>query len=68
MEDYVEQQEDTNGFGDEEEFSVPRGGPLYVENLTGPLTSVRLFQSSILQELQVSLILLYITDLFDGFI
>ncbi|KAK9924204.1 hypothetical protein M0R45_032586 [Rubus argutus] len=52
MEDYVEHQEDTNGFGDEEELSVPRGGPLYVENLTGPLTSVRLFQSSILQELQ----------------
>ncbi|XP_050383015.1 snRNA-activating protein complex subunit-like [Argentina anserina] len=50
-EDYAE---DAHIFGDggEEELSVPRGGPLYVENLTGPLTSVPLFLSSILQELQ----------------
>ncbi|KAM5580160.1 snRNA-activating protein complex subunit-like [Rosa sericea] len=49
MEDYVE---DANGSEEVEELTVPRGGPLYVENLTGPLTSVGLFQSSVLQELQ----------------
>ncbi|TQD79561.1 hypothetical protein C1H46_034921 [Malus baccata] len=37
---------------EEEELSVPRGGPIYVPNVVGPLTSVPLFLSSILQELQ----------------
>ncbi|KAM5558788.1 hypothetical protein ABKV19_020462 [Rosa sericea] len=55
MEDYVE---DANGFsGEEEELSVSRDGPVYIETLSGPLTSVGLFQSSILQELQVSFVL-----------
>nr|XP_011468184.1 PREDICTED: snRNA-activating protein complex subunit-like isoform X2 [Fragaria vesca subsp. vesca] len=54
MEDYDEDATGFGGGGEEEEveLTVPRGGPLYVENLTGPLTSVPLFQSSILQELQ----------------
>lgn len=38
-------------------FTVPRGGPLYISNMEGPLTSVPLFQSSILRELQVAIFL-----------
>lgn len=33
---------------EEEELSVLRGGPIYVPNLVGRLTSVPLFQSSII--------------------
>ncbi|GMN27258.1 hypothetical protein TIFTF001_001552 [Ficus carica] len=33
-------------------LSIPRGGPLYVPNLVSPLTSIHLFQSSLLPELQ----------------
>lgn len=58
---------------EEEELSVPRGGPIYVPNVVGPLTSVPLFLSSILQELQVPLVdelfIICITLLFvDGFV
>ncbi|BBG99811.1 snRNA-activating protein complex subunit, partial [Prunus dulcis] len=53
----VEDEEHTNNNNngcdkEEEELSVPRGGPIFVPNLVGSLTSVPLFQSSIVQELQ----------------
>lgn len=57
----VEDEEHTNNNNngcdkEEEELSVPRGGPIFVPNLVGSLTSVLLFQSSIVQELQVLLV------------
>ena len=33
--------------------SIPRGGPIYVPNLVGPLSSVPNFESSLLLQLQV---------------
>ena len=41
--------------GNAEELSIPRGGPIYVPNLVTSLTSVPLFQSSLLLALQVLL-------------
>lgn len=35
-------------------LSVPRGGPIYIPNLVGPLTSVADFESSLLLQLQVA--------------
>lgn len=33
--------------------SIPRGGPLYVSDMVGPLTGVSQFQSCVEHELQV---------------
>lgn len=35
------------------EFSIPKGGPIYVPNLVGPCTRVVEFENSVVCELQV---------------
>lgn len=40
---------------DVESLSIPRGGPIYVPNLVGPLSSVPHFKASLLHQLQVAI-------------
>lgn len=45
--------ESTPPEAEECEFSIPKGGPIYVPNLVGPYTRVGEFETSVVCELQV---------------
>jgi hypothetical protein len=58
METREEWRASSGGEAEEEDvgnLSIPRGGPIYVPNLVGPLSSVPKFQASLLHQLQVAI-------------
>lgn len=58
METREERGVSSGGEAEEEDvgnLSIPRGGPIYVPNLVGPLSSVPQFEASLLHQLQVAI-------------
>lgn len=44
---------DPEASADEHYVSIPRGGPIYISDMVGPLTKVADFEVSIFRELEV---------------